>query len=143
VSESTVLTFFYGSFINLDVLGAVGFAPERYEVARLGGYDIVVRPLANLVQAGERAVYGIIAEATHAELDRLYTHAHDVLGTVYLPHPVIVETMGGSLRPALCYIAPEMPEKPAANDYVDRIVGPAKQYGFPEWYIERLESFRP
>ena len=31
----------------------------------------------------------------------------------------------------------------AADDYVERIVAPAIAYGFPMWYIERLESFRP
>jgi len=40
-------------------------------------------------------------------------------------------------RPALCYIAPSMDPKPATSDYIDRIVGPAKEYGFPVWYIER------
>ena len=43
----------------------------------------------------------------------------------------------------MTYIKPEMAPQPAANDYVDRIVGPAREYGFPAWYIERLESFRP
>jgi hypothetical protein len=31
---------------------------------------------------------------------------------------------------------------PAASDYIDRIAGPARAYGFPDWYVERLESFR-
>jgi hypothetical protein len=35
-----------------------------------------------------------------------------------------------------------MQPRPAAQDYVDRIVKPAKEFGFPEWYIKRLESFR-
>jgi hypothetical protein len=32
---------------------------------------------------------------------------------------------------------------PATNDYIDRIVSPARAYGFPQWYINHLESFRP
>jgi hypothetical protein len=36
-----------------------------------------------------------------------------------------------------------MEPKPAANDYIDRIVAPAKEFGFPDWHIERLERFRP
>ena len=46
------------------------------------------------------------------------------------------------MAPALCYIAPTMTVGPAADDYVDRIVAPARQYGFPAWYVDRLESFR-
>ena len=40
-----VLTFFYGSFMNLDVLGQLGLVRERFEVAVLSGFAITVRPL--------------------------------------------------------------------------------------------------
>jgi cation transport regulator ChaC len=117
--------------------------PEEHEVARLYGFDICIRPLANLVRCEQGCVYGIVATATHEELERLYEHAEYVLGGVYVPEAVLAETTDGKLRPALCYRAPAMEPKPASNDYVDRIVAPAKEYGFPAWYIERLERFRP
>jgi hypothetical protein len=142
-SEPKVWTFFYGSYMNFAVLGEVGLAPERWEVARLGGFDIVIRPRANLVRSAEHCVYGIVATATHRELERLYAHAQDVLGEVYLPEAVLVETLAGTWRPALCYLAPAMEPRPAAADYVERIIAPARAHGFPEWYIRRLESFRP
>ena len=138
-----VWTFFYGSYINFDVLKEVGLVPDEYEVARLSGFDIQIQPLANLIKSDEHSVYGIVASATHEELGRLYQHAEHVLGGVYLPEAVLTETKDGKLRPALCYIAPSIEPKPAANEYIDRIVAPAKEYSFPAWYIERLESFRP
>jgi hypothetical protein len=55
---------------------------------------------------------------------------------------VLVQTLDGKLRPALCYIAPGMEPRLADKEYLDRIVGPAKEYRFPDWYIARLESFR-
>jgi hypothetical protein len=88
-------------------------------------------------------VYGIVATATHAELARLYAHAKDVLGEVYLPEAVLVETGNGRWRPALCYLAPAMEPRLAANDSIDRIAGPAREFGFPQWYVGRIESFRP
>jgi hypothetical protein len=140
MAEPRVWTFFYGSFINLDVLAQGGLLPERYEVARLPGFDIRIRPLANLVRSPLHCVYGIVATATHAELARLY--AQSWVGT-YLPEAVLVQTLGGDWRPALCYIAPTPEAGPAANDYIDRIVGPARAHGFPAEYVARLESFRP
>ena len=98
--------------------------------------------LANLVPAAGERVYGILTHATHAELERLYAHAEHVLGGLYLPEAVIVETDGGS-TPALCYIAPFLPPAPAKAEYVARIVKPARSYGFPDWYVERLEAFLP
>ena len=141
--EYKVWVFFYGSFMNLDVLKEVDLVPERYEVARLGGFDIDIQSRANLVRSDRRCVYGILVTATHAELDRLYEHASGVLGEIYLPEAVLVETGGGTWKSALCYIAPTMEKRPPATDYIARIVKPAKEYGFPEWYIERLESFLP
>jgi len=112
-------------------------------VARLAGFDICIRPRANLVRSNQHTVYGVLATATHAELGRLYTHAKDVLGETYLPEAVLTETLDQKWKPALCYVCPAMVPRPATNDYIDRIVIPARNYGFPGWYLERLESFRP
>jgi aminoglycoside 6'-N-acetyltransferase I len=140
MAETVLWTFFYGSFINLDVLKQAGYVPGRVEVARLHGFDIRIRPLANLVRSERHSVYGILATATHEQLRRLY--AQGWVGT-YLPEPVLVETRDGTWRPALCYIAPSSEDRPASDDYIDRIVGPARGHGFPDWYVARLESFRP
>jgi hypothetical protein len=140
--EPHVWVFFYGSYINTAVLAEVGLVPAQWEVARLYGYDICIQPRANLVRSDCASVYGILATATHAELARLYAHASDVLGETYLPQAVLAETLDGRWRPALCYICPEMRPRPADDAYVDRIVGPARSYGFPNGYVERVEQFR-
>ena len=142
MAEPKLWVFFYGSYMNFDVLKEVDFVPEQWEVARVSGFDIIIQPRANLVVSDRQCVYGILATATHADLNRLYAHAKDVLGEKYLPEAVLAETLIGSFRPALCYIAPSMEAKPAANDYVERIVKSAREFNFPEWYIKRLESFR-
>ncbi|MFQ5955722.1 MAG: gamma-glutamylcyclotransferase family protein [Kiloniellales bacterium] len=141
--KATVWTFFYGSNINLDVLKKVDYIPSRVEVARLHGFDIRIRPLANLVRSDRHCVYGILATGTHAELDRLYgRYVRDELGAVYLPQAVLCEKLDGTLMPALCYVAPEIEPAQATDDYLDRIIAPAREFGFPDWYIERLEEFR-
>jgi hypothetical protein len=140
VSEPKVRVFFYGSFINREVLARGGLVPERVEAGRVWGFDIRVETLATLVRSDRHCVYGVVCEATHAELRRLY--GQDWLGGTYLPEAVLVETEGGRLVPALCYIAPTRPPARPDDDYLDRITGPARAYGFPAWYLERLESYR-
>lgn len=141
--EPNVWTFFYGSYMNFDVLKELSLVPEKWEAAKLHGFDIRIQPRANLIRSDQHCVYGISAETTHRELDRLYAHAKDALGEIYLPEAVLVETVAGKWKPALCYLCPEMQPRQAANDYLDRIVKPAREFGFPQWYIQRLESFRP
>jgi hypothetical protein len=143
VKVPKVWTFFYGSYINFEVLKEVDLVPESWEVARLGGFDIRIGPRANLVRSDTDVVYGITATATHDELTRLYAHAKDVLGELYLPEPVLVETLDGKWRSALCYICPYMEPRPADPAYVERILGPARTYGFPQWYLDRLAEFLP
>lgn len=137
--KDKVSVFFYGSFINLDVLGEVGLRPEDVRVAKLEGYDIQIQPLANLVPSEGDSVFGIVCKASHAELESLYRQTW--VGT-YLPHPVLVETMEGLQVPALCYLSPARELAAAERSYIDRIMGPAREYGFPAWYLERIEQYR-
>jgi hypothetical protein len=143
MEEPKVWTFFYGSYMNLDVLREVNLVPAEYAVASLDGWDIEIAPRANLVHSEGQCVWGIVATATHSELGRLYAHARDVLGEIYLPEAVLTRTRTGDYRPALCYICPHMEPRPAEAAYVDRIVAPARRLQFPAWYVERLLSFAP
>jgi hypothetical protein len=142
VRAPAVAVFFYGSYMNRAVLAEAGLTPQSWQVATLAGFDIHIGPRANLVAAPGASVWGILATAVHAELDRLYTHARDVLGEIYLPHPVLVESAPKSYSPALCYICPDMEARPAARDYIDRILAPAREHGFPADYLQRIERFR-
>lgn len=143
MDDATVAVFFYGSYMNPAVLAEAHLTPTDIEVAELPDYEIEIHPLANLVHSEGQRVFGVLTHATHAQLERLYAHARDVLGGTYLPHPVLVETQSGDLVPAFCYIASELEPREATRDYVDRILAPARAHGFPSWYVERIESFRP
>jgi cation transport regulator ChaC len=139
--EPLIWVFFYGSYMNFDVLAEVNMKPERWEVARLPGYDLVIRPRANLLRAESAVAWGIVATATHSELARLYAHSRDVLGQAYWPHPAVAETANGTLRPALVYLSHDMQASAADAAYVARIAGPARAYGFPPEYLAKIMSF--
>jgi hypothetical protein len=142
VIEPKVWVFFYGSYMNLDVLAEVSLVPEQQEVGRLSGFELRIAPRANLLRSAKDCVYGLLATATHRELDRLYTHSREVLGETYLPEAVLVESLDGRLRPAMTYLCSEMVPRPADPAYVERIAGPARRLGFPDWYVAKIESFR-
>ena len=142
--EARVWVFFYGSYMNLDVLNEVHLSPLDVEPAVLTGFDLKIAPRANLIRQPMGIVYGILATATHEELNRLYTeHARGVLGETYLAEAVIVTDLSGHLRPALTYICHEMRPQPADPAYVERVARPAQAYGFPAEYIAKIRSFLP
>src|SRR5262245_61100463 len=140
--EDKIWIFFYGSYMNRDVLRQVDLVPDAWQPACLPGFDIRIGPRANLVRSPEHTVHGALATATHKELERLYSHARDVLGETYLPEAVLAQTRDGGWRPALCYIAPAMAACRADPAYVDRILAAARELGLPAAYIARLETFR-
>jgi len=143
MTEAQVSVFFYGSYINFDVLAEANIEKREYEIARLMGYTLAISPLANIIPSKYGTVYGILTRLTHRELDRLYTeHARDKLGQEYLPQAVIIDRLNGVFQAALTYIAHEMKTQNADPAYVDRILKPAETYGFPAWYREHIAAFK-
>ena len=109
MADPKVRAFFCGSYMNLGVQREVDHVPERWEVARLGGFDIQIRPRANLIRSDRDIVYGIATTASHPELARLYAHGRDVLGAV----AVLAQLPSGLWRVCLCYICPDIAPRPA------------------------------
>ena len=65
------------------------------------------------------------------------------MGGFYLPEAVLVKTENDMWRTSLCFIANSIPPNPPTNEYLDTMVNSAKEYGFPDWYINKIETFRP
>jgi hypothetical protein len=139
MEEPRVSVYFYGSFINRAVLAKAGYRPRQWEVARLDRHNIVLNPLATLVRSDEHAVYGVLASATHGELARLY--GQDWVRE-YLPEAVVVSTSDSRLCAALCYIARGRTAPAPFENYLEKILEPARALGFPQWYIRRLEALQ-
>jgi AIG2-like family len=143
MSAHLVDVFFYGSYINFKVLAEVNINERPHKVAWLNGYELVISPLANIIKEHSSVVFGIVTKLTHSELERLYTeHAQHKLGGIYLPEAILVSTDTDSIVPALTYISHDMKTEHAEPDYVDRILNPAKKYGFPGKYLQYIESFK-
>jgi cation transport regulator ChaC len=138
-----IQVFLYGSAINLDVLSKTGLKKRAFAPAMLAGFDLIIQPVANLAENGDGTVYGILANFTHEEIEALVgNHTQSLTEATYHPEPVIVRTRGGKIVPAITYISTDLKPGFADSDYIDRIIKPAKNYGFPVWYLDRIEAFR-
>ena len=135
-----VRTFFYGSFMNSEVLAKADVRPTDVQMARLDGWDIKIAPRATLIPSDGRSVFGVLAQMTHADLEKLYTKDWFGFGT-YLPEAVLVADSTGRVVPALTYIAWEMEGGTPSADYIQKVVAVAQHFKFPSWYIDRVKSF--
>jgi cation transport regulator ChaC len=135
-----VWTFFYGSFMNPAVLAKADVHPTELRKARLDGWELTIAPRANLAPSKRGAVFGILAQLTHAELDKLYTKDWFGFGT-YLPEAVVVTDANGRQVPAMCYVAWQAASGKPTEEYIERMVSIAHAYSFPDDYIRHIESF--
>jgi len=136
---SSVLGFFYGGLINPEVMARVGWTPRHREIASLPGYELRISPWVNLVPNPFETAYGLLLETSHEDLARVYSQ----LKATYLPYPVAAHDAEGRVRPALCYIVPDMAPGQAEADHVLALLKPAEQIGFPQHYLDRIRSFLP
>jgi cation transport regulator ChaC len=142
VDTPHVWVFFYGSTMNVNVLKALGVEPVAWETARLGGFEVSVRPRVNVARSNSGTVYGVVVSVTHDELTRLYTHLRDEFGQVYAAEAVLVETADGKWRPALCYVCPTMEPRAADPRHVEDIAAAVRSLHFPAWYVQKIEAFK-
>ena len=144
MTHRRIWVFFYGSYINLDVLAEVSMKPGEWQAARLLGFDLHIGPRANLLPNPNGVVHGTLGLCLHDDLARLYDdHAFGVLGERYLPEAVLCVDAQGALRPAVTYVSHDMVNRPATHDYVERIAKPAAALGFPGDYVTHIRSFAP
>ena len=137
-----VSVFFYGSYMSFDVLKAVGIGERNYETAQLMGYELVMGSSTNVRKRQFASVFGIVTSLIPPELETLYgQEAQSKLGALYLPEPVLVMTSQGYFLPAICYVADTPVTGTPSGQYLETILSACRQYGFPQHYIQHIESF--
>ena len=129
--------FFYGLFMDLDLLRTKGANPVNVRSASLPGFSLRIGQRATLVPAPVGRSLGLVMQLTHDEIDRLYS---DPSVKTYRPEPVEAELNDGSRIPALCFNLPVAPSPEEANpDYAAKLRDLARRLGFPSHYIESIQ----
>jgi len=133
--------FFYGGYMNPDVLRASGTQPMDCEIGYVEGLRLTVGPLANLEESKGSRAYGLLARLSHEDLSRLYGGDPAALqGIVYLPEAVLVHTINGQTIPAMTYICPTLSGGIADAAYVAKLVVAAEKIGLPADYVSHLRD---
>jgi hypothetical protein len=136
VSARRVDGFFYGLFLDMDVLRKAGVAPSTPRPALVEDLALKIGQRATLVSSPGSRVYGMVIALTHAELERLYS-APGLEG--YRPEAVVAHTLDGTTVPALCYNLEQAPGVRERNpDYAERLRAVLAKHGFPSEYIESI-----
>lgn len=129
--------FFYGLFMDSDILRESGVTAENPRHAYVNDFALRIGQRATLIPSPGARAYGMVFALSHDELDRLY--AAPGLDQ-YRPEAVLARSMAGESFPALCYNLRQAPGPGEANaEYAARLRAVLGKLGFPSEYIDSIE----
>jgi hypothetical protein len=133
MTDRRIDAFFYGLFMDVDVLQEGGVAPVNPRRAFVEGFALRIGQRATLLPLAGAHAYGVIFALTHAELERLY--AAPGLDQ-YRPEAVLAQTLEGTPVPALCYNLRLAPRPDERNpEYAARLQRVLSKLDFPREYV--------
>ena len=138
MGDERIDVFFYGLFMDEQVLAAQGIAAAVPRRAIADGFGLRIGQRATLVPDEAARAYGMVYALTRAELDRLYSQPGL---EAYQAQPIAVRTFDGSRLTATCYnlaIAPG-PGEGNAN-YAARLRDVLTRLGFPPEYVTSIAT---
>lgn len=136
MNDRRIEVFFYGLFMDADILRDNGVQPEKPRQAFVDGFALRIGQRATLVPCGGLRVYGMLFALTHAEIDRLYGGPGLEL---YRPEAGLAVTLDGATTPALCYNLREQPRPEERNpEYAARLRRTLSALKFPPDYVASI-----
>ena len=129
--------FFYGLFMDADLLRAKGVNPTNIRSASAPGFSLRIGQRATLLRNPHDLAHGILMELTHAEIDRLYAEPSV---QAYRSEALLCKLDDGSQLPALCFNLVEPPHPEEANsEYAAKLRSLAVRLGLPSDYVNSIQ----
>src|SRR5919201_2321986 len=98
MSDRRIDAFFYGLFMDLDILREGGVAPVNPRRAYVDNFELRIGQRAMLLPSSGARAYGMLFALTHSELEQLYAAPGP---EQYRPEAVLAQPLEGTPVPAL------------------------------------------
>ncbi len=136
MADRRIDVFFYGLFMDLEILRDSGVAPINPRRAYVDDFALRIGQRATLLPSAGARAYGMLFALTHPELDQLYAAAGL---EQYRPEAVLAQPLEGTPAPALCYNLREAPRPDERNpEYAARLQRALSKLDFPQEYVASI-----
>ena len=132
--------FFYGLFMDKDILIKNGINPSNPRRGYLNNYTLKIGNRASLIQCKNEKAYGIIMEVNDEQITKLYAEKSVA---DYVPEKVKIVTESNEHIIATCYNLP--PELLTGTNelYAKSLYELANKLNFPEEYLDKIYKYIP
>src|SRR5215470_18575805 len=128
--------FFYGLFMDAQLLRSKGASPQNIRQAGALGYELRMGKRATLWREPRACAYGLVMELTHEEVEKLYSE--DSV-RAYRPEAILVQLDDGSRIPALTFNLVEYPHANERNlEYAAQLRELARRLELPTDYVNAI-----
>ena len=132
----TADVFFYGLFMDQELLRSQGLVPRRAEVAWADGMELVIGRRAALAPRRGARAYGVLMSLDIEGLQRLYA---DPTVSAYQPQTVQVHLQSGGTALAVCYNLSALPSAADRDTgYAEKLRAVAEKVGLPPQYVASI-----
>ncbi len=132
----TIDVFFYGLFMDEDLLRTKGLTARQVRSASLEGFELRIGDRATLVPINSGRVFGVVASLSHEDLARLYSEPSV---QAYRPEAVLAQLLDGKAIAALCF---NLIDPPAAHErnpeYAAKLRALVERLQFPTDYVASI-----
>ncbi len=134
--RKSIDVFFYGLFMDADVLGRLGISANHPRRACVLDYALRIGKRATLTPSVGRKAYGMVFSLSQQDVDHLYSGPglED-----YRPEMMMAELIDGGSVHAQCYNLPGPPQAAEFNAaYAAELQSVLRNLGFPPEYVKSI-----
>jgi Gamma-glutamyl cyclotransferase, AIG2-like len=132
----TIDVFFYGLFMDEDLLRAKGVMVTAMRPASVQGFELRIGNRATLVPEKSSRVFGMVASLSHTQLELLYSEPSV---QAYRPEALLTQLTNGERIAALCFnlIDPSAPCE-RNPEYAAKLRPLAERLNLPPDYVASI-----
>ena len=130
--------FFYGLFMDEDLLKSKGLHPANNRLARVDGYGLRIGDKATLEASEHERVFGSVMELGMEEVEILY--GENAVAD-YVARQVVAIDMQGNSQQVSSYVLPMEKICASNSEYARSLAIVARKIGLPHDYIDEIETW--
>lgn len=130
--------FFYGLFMDEDLLKQKGLDPKDFRLVCVEGYGLRIGERATLEPSEGEQVFGSVMTLAEEELKPLYAEASVA---DYVPVRLTAADLEGNQMEVISYILPMNQVSGRNPDYARALLSVAEKLGLPDSHLREIEKW--